>query len=342
MPSHTRISLADPEAWASALQGLPYAFAHTWNHCHAIHLTTGVSTFLYSFAAGDVRIVCPLAERTIADAVDIVTPYGFAGFVGNHSCEQFPDHWQHFVAEQGYVCGYISLNPLFEQRSYYRPTEVFRHNELFILDLTLSHDQLWRNLAKNRARNLKQWNQSDATLIRDKDLLTEFFLAQYDDFFQSRNAAAVYRFTKATLAALLNAPDTLLIGAGRAGHVEAVTLFGYTPHAADFLFNVSLPDGQQHSAGLLWYGFKELKALGIPCVNLGGGIRENDGVAEFKRRFGGSQLPLTALKQIYRSERYAELCRRSGVDPKDRSGYFPAYRSPASVSQGATSNEEQL
>ena len=34
-------------------------------------------TFLYEFASSDVRIVCPLSERTADGRIDVVTPYGF-------------------------------------------------------------------------------------------------------------------------------------------------------------------------------------------------------------------------------------------------------------------------
>lgn len=303
--------------------------------------TTGYQTFLYCFEDGDVRIVCPLSERGAAGAIDIVTPYGFSGFVGTGTSAHFPAAWKDFVAERGYVCGYIGLNPLFDHGSYYAPEDLHQHNEIYVLDLTLSQDELFRNLSQNRQRQLRHWERIAPTLILDRDALFAFFLDNFDAFFHRKHASAVYQLSRETLAALLDAQDIVLVGAGQAGRVEAVTLFAYSPHTADFLFNVSLPGGQQHSATLLWYGVTQLKALAIPSLNLGGGARPNDGIAQFKQRFGGRGLPLTALKQVYRPDAYAELCRQAGADPADRSGYFPAYRRPTTLVEPAHHDEEE-
>ena len=62
-------------------------------------------------------------------------------------------------------------------------------------------------------------------------------------------------------------------------------------------------------------------------LNLGGGVREADGVAEFKRRFGAWTLPLRSLEQVYDPlAAYDRFCRSKAVSPSDRAGYFPAFR----------------
>jgi hypothetical protein len=109
--------------------------------------------------------------------------------------------------------------------------------------------------------------------------------------------------------------------------VEAVVVFGYTAWVADYLFGVALPHGRQHSARLLWSGVERLHALGVPLLNLGGGARPNDGIAEFKRRFGARELPLMSLQQVYRPEVFRALCLAAGVEPDG--GYFPPYHAPA-------------
>ncbi|HEX2644425.1 MAG TPA: hypothetical protein VHU81_15625, partial [Thermoanaerobaculia bacterium] len=119
----------------------------------------------------------------------------------------------------------------------------------------------------------------------------------------------------------------LLLGVAGPDGIEAVSVFGWTPYLADFLHNVSRPGGERHSAPLIWQAARLLHARRIPFLCLGGGIREGDGVARFKERFGGERRPLAALRQVYDRERYAELCRLAGVDP-EAEGYFPPYRNP--------------
>jgi lipid II:glycine glycyltransferase (peptidoglycan interpeptide bridge formation enzyme) len=197
-----------------------------------------------------------------------------------------------------------------------------------VLDLTLSQSELFANLSTNRKRQLKDWEKSLANIILEKDILTEFFLANYHDFYQSREATGVYNFSRDTLSFLASLDNVVIVGMRGPERVEAVTVFAYTPDVAEFLFNVSLPEGQRHSATLLWYGVNYLKSLKIPLLNLGGGIRRDDGVAQFKERFGAKKLALRCLKQVYEPEIYAKLCRQVNADPNNRTGYFPPYRRP--------------
>lgn len=329
MVRHKCIPIDSPSEWREALKGIEHAFAHTWESCYAMQLTTGLDTYLYCFEADDVRIVCPISERRFEGYVDIVTPYGFSGFVGNGDCPGFSRHWANFAKQQGYVCGYIGLNPIFENGTYFEPTEIHRYNEVYVLDLSLSADELFANLSTNRKRQLKDWDKILLnSIVLDKSTLTDFFLANYLAFFRRKGASRVYGFSGETLSFLAGLDNVLIVGAQNSGKVEAVTVFAYTPYAGDFLFNVSLPEGRRHSVALLWYGVNHLKSLQIPLLNLGGGIRENDGVAEFKQRFGGKRLALGGLKQVYDPEVYERLCRRANVDRTDVTGYFPAYRRP--------------
>ena len=54
------------------------------------------------------------------------------------------------------------------------------------------------------------------------------------------------------------------------------------------------------SAPLVWAGAARLPDMGVPKLNLGGGARRDDGIAEFDKRFGAMRLRLGALKQMYR------------------------------------------
>jgi len=123
-----------------------------------------------------------------------------------------------------------------------------------------------------------------------------------------------------------------LLGAGTDDQLEAVSVFGYTRHAGDFLFNASLPGGERHSAALLWSAVHRLAELSVPVLNLGGGLSPGDSLAQFKQRFGAQRQPMYAAKMVFDAAAYADLCRRTGRDPAARQGYFPAYRSPERIS----------
>jgi hypothetical protein len=321
------VSLADPERWRAALRDVRHGFAHTWESCHAHHLTTGQATHLLVVEADGARVVCPLAERTAGDRADVVTPYGFSGFAGTGPCPSLPAAWARFAGEQGYVCGYVVLNPLFHDPTYTDPGDVHPVKHVHVLDLTRGEDELYAALSANRRRQLRGWHAGTHDL--DRDRLVAFFLAEYPRFMARKAASAQFDFARPTLEALCALPDVFLLGAeGPDGRLEAVSVFAHTPHAGDFLLNAALPGAAHHSVPLLWSAASRLRELGVPSLNLGAGVTEGDSLAEFKARFGGRRLPLHVLRQVFDREAYDRLCRERGADPGDVTGYFPPYRRP--------------
>ena len=204
MAVHRCIPIDAPAEWSRALQGIPHAFAHTWESCYAMQLTSALKTYLYCFEHEDVRIVCPIAERTFEQQTDIVTPYGFSGFVGTGDCVEFPLQWKQFVRQQGYVCGYIGLHPLCENITYYDLHDLDCYNTLHVLNLTLSDKELFANLSVNRKRQLKNWHTILDVILLEKSALIDFFLTYYYDFYRHKNASSVYHFARETIAYVLS------------------------------------------------------------------------------------------------------------------------------------------
>lgn len=320
--SHRLISLHDRDAWESTLDGMPHAFAHTWTNCRAMTGPQGNVTHLYSYESAEGRIVCPVSERAIGAHLDSVTPYGFSGFVGTGDCPGFASRWEEFAAGRGWVCGYLILNPVLPNGTWFGDAAEF-HKTLYVVDLRLDEAELFARLSSSRRRQLRRAD-TDA-LVFDRADLAEFFVATYPDFIARHDAAGVYELTEESMRLLCGSDDVLLVGAARDGRLRAVSLFGFTQHAGDFLFNASLPGEEGYSAMLIWTAVLELKARGVPSLNLGGGLTEGDSLAEFKRRFGARTVPLHNLKQIYRPDLYARLCAEARVDPES-TAYFPAYR----------------
>lgn len=279
---------------------------------------------LFLVEDGGEKVICPLIEREIDGRLDIATPYGFSGLAGTGPWPGFSHHWEEFAASHGYVAGYLAVNALFGDDSYADPETVTIANETFVLDLREGVEGVWSALSTNRRRQLRHWRAEDYEI--DGDGLAEFFVEQYPLTMARKEAAARHRFPTATLAALCELPDTFLVGARGEGGVESVSLFGYTPHAGDFIFNAAMPGCAHHSVPLIWGAVHVLAKREVPWFNLGGGMDPGDSLADFKARFGATPLPMRAVKAVYDPAAYEQLCRRHGGDPNDRSGYFPAYR----------------
>jgi hypothetical protein len=325
------IPLSQPEKWKAALEGIEHAFGHTWESCYAMHLTTKQSTFLYLFESEGAKVVCPISEREFKGFTDIVTPYGFSGFAGNKEVPGFEKYWKRFVKEKGYVCGYIGLNPILKHGGYVDPTETTSYNTLFVLNLQLSIEQLFAKLSSNRKRQLKDFKENTAFFTTDKGILKQFFLSQYHNFFSRKEASAVYNFSMDTLSFLADLDNVLMVGRFMDNQLQAISVFAYTPYMADYLFSISLPECQHHAAPLIWYAVDYLKSKQIPLLNLGGGVKAGDSIAQFKQRFGPDLYPLQAAKQIYDYPNYQMLCLQVREECNEKEGYFPAYRKPKQI-----------
>lgn len=327
MALHRCIPLDAPAEWKEALEGTRYGFAHTWEHCYAMHLTTGHKTYLYYFEHENVRIVCPIVERSFGEYVDIVKPFGFCGFIGNDDYPEFSRCWKEFARQRGYVCGYLGLDPVFVNDFGFSSDEVYQYNNVYVTDLSLAQNVLYANLCSERRRQLRNYDQFLSTHLVDQTAATEFLLNHYLDFMREKNAESVYLLSVETLSFLISSDHVFVVGVQNEGEVVSAATFSYTPYIGDCEFIVSLPQGRQYATALWWYGVNYLKSLQVRFLNLGGGAAEgHDGLTRWKRGFGGKELPLKCLKQVYEPEIYTMLCEQAGVDPSDTTGYFPLYR----------------
>ncbi len=326
------ISIDNPIEWEKALEGIKHSFAHTREHNYAMHLSSGLPTYLFRYEKDDIRIVCPIAERNYYSFTDIVTPFGISGFAGNGPCQEFTSIWRKFALEKGYICGYIVIHPIFVDSSYFEEGDLYKYNNLFIFDLRLSDEQLFANLSENRRRQVRHWEKDLDKICLEKPILVDFFLSNFYDFHRRRNAPSSYLLSKEALSFLVNQDNVFMVGIMEKRKIVAVAVFLHTLHMGDYLFNISIPGGEKYSVTLIWYGLKKCKSMGIPYLNIGGGgsSRDNDtdSLVEFKRRFGADIYPLRALKQVYNPNVYKELCKNTGVDPDDKTGYFPPYHMP--------------
>lgn len=323
MSCNPLIPLEDRDSWGQALKDISHSFHHTWEFAHAMHLTTRATSFLYHLRNTRGGVACPIVERETGDYVDIATPSGLSGFVGSASWAEFVPHWSAFVRKRGYVCAYIGLHPLFDGLG--AGAYAFKHNSIYVLDLTVGRDELLRRMDRNRVRQLRGWEERATRFILDREAISRFLMASYEPFMR-RVGARPPHFSDATLDFLCNSDACVAVGVASSRRLEAAYLFGITPYDGECLINVATDEGRRHATDLLWYGINELVERKIPFLNLGGGSREDDNVAKSKQRFRPQRLPLRALRQIYRPEVYAELCQSAGVRATSSIDYFPAYR----------------
>jgi len=329
--THTLIPLESKDEWTDAMKDIRHSFAHTWDNCYAMHLTTSHKTFLYRYENANTKIICPLAERQFEGSTDIVTPYGFSGFTGNADCPDFPHHWKEFAKQSGYVCGYISINPAFENTSYYYEKDAVSRTSIYYIDLERSLTEIFESLDSNRRRQIKDYRRHESSFVYDRTRLTDFFKKNYYDFLDKYKMSSANYFSIATLDHICSLENVMMVGTERNDEINSVYIFAHTPHEGLCLFNVAHPEGRENTPLLLWCGLKYFRSRKIPLMNLGGGSNDDDSIAHSKKRYGAYGLPFKSLAQIYDESAYKVLCSKTGADMNGQ--YFPAYRNPKALNK---------
>ena len=322
------VGLDDRAGWEQRLARVPHAFFHTWDYCRALAADSGAPISLWWHADGDELACCPIAERRFGDAVDLVTPLGFSGFTTSGPMPTLAAAWRDWCIARGIVCAYIGLNPLLADAAGFDPAEVATAQTLYVLDLRQGPEALRGGLQASLRHKLRTAAPVEFSAGGSDEAMLRFFVDAYPACFAGRGAGGAYRLHATTLEALARSPHAFLLGVRGPDGFESVTLFGRTAATGDAFLNVCTEAGRSHAFTLLWHGALRLQDAGVPFLNLGGGIAEGDGVAQFKRRFGGQERRLQALRLVFDAPRYRALCAAVGADPEPSRGYFPAYRAP--------------
>jgi hypothetical protein len=314
------ISIDEPEAWTAALATVPHAFGHTWAYCRAMQMSCGLPTLLLEISTPEGPVLCPFHDREFAGSRDLVTPPGFSGFIGAVTSPSFPRAWRAFVDRDRYVCSYVGLHPALTSPAAFPVDDVFPAQSVFILDLTRPEDELYRSLDANRRREVRR----EPLRRFDRETLARFVVMHHETFMTKRRAGAAARLPRAALEHLLVDERVCMLGDGF-DDLDAVVVCGSTPWVGDYLFGVFSDRGRSLSGSLIWRAAMQLRQQGVRQLHLGGGVSHADGVTEFKRRFGGLEQPMFAIKQIHDADAYRRLCAAIGAPDTNRAGYFPAY-----------------
>lgn len=326
---HRLIPVSQPEEWRKAVSGMPVFPAHTWEYCSAIAKSCDGEVFLYTGSGEDFKVCCPVQIRMKEDGYrDVVSPFGFGGIIAEPSCvkeEDLSREWKTFWKEMGFVTAYIMQHPLLQlDQGVWGESVSFHPNNVYLIDLSLSLEDLWcRMCSTHRYEIRKMRKDRGITVTMDKTELVDDFVSLYQQTVRRVRPSKVYHFRRDTLRALALSPGSLLIGVKERGRVESAGLFVYTHKCGEYLLMGSSYEGRRFSRLVIWCAIETLKEMGVQYLHLGGGVRRDDNLELFKRRFGGTRLRPQVIKQIFRRDYYDYLVSKyaRGVC----NNYFPPY-----------------
>jgi hypothetical protein len=313
------IGLTDREEWLEQTRGsgLP---SQSWAYANGLS-ASGIKPQLAVVNAAGARMLLPFHERTWQETVDIST------FVGPSGASIFPSSpaplslWREYAASRGWVAGYIQLSSLV-QISAPAGAEFICNNADFIIP-TRSE-----NFIKSASRTIRTKYhdavKAGAMLEADRTILLARLQELYPASMQRLGAPAHFLFSSETLRRWSLDDEAMLLGTRIGDRIEAVLLLRITGSNAEALIFGSTDNGRHLMPWLFVQATARLRPLGVEFLNMGGGVRKDDGVYRWKERFHVMQRPRWAVRQIYNRSKFDHLCERAGVSQD--SGWFPPYR----------------
>jgi hypothetical protein len=232
--------------------------------------------------------------------------------------------WEDYAVGRGWIAGYVQLAPSADGAP--PSTSAEAANSVFLIDVPdWSIDRCSRTIR----RKIASLDTDAITLVDDRGVLATALARLYPESIAF--TASSVRFSQETLTRWVMSPFSLPLGAAIDGEIEAVHI-GFV-HGRSAEWNIAATSSASRSVGTLLYiwAIPRLREKGVMQLNLGGGARRGDGIADVKQWLGGREVPLYAIKQIYNQQKYQELCAQV-AGPE--SGFFPAYRRRAQVDDG--------
>lgn len=311
------VSLTDRVRWdmAHARSGIP---SHGWTFNRAL-TASGMEPVIATVEHDSDTMIVVFYTREWRGYLDICTTLSVSGAIMTRADPVLLDTWRGYAISRGWVAGYLQFEPESRLEGI---LDAAPGNSVFLVDL----DQAFPpdRVSEIIRRKIRRAEAGGVRLVEDRTALARAVIQLYPETMRRAGAGPHYSFSAATLDAWANDPGSLVIGAALESGIEAVGIFPVTGHRAEFHIGASSMAGRDLSAWLIWQAMARLRERGVARLNLGGGTRPGDGLYQFKAKFGGTALPLQAVRQVYRPDVYDKLCREADGS----AGWFPAYRSP--------------
>lgn len=313
------ISLDERERWDAecGAEGLP---SQSWNYAWGVS-ASGVSPSLAVVKSQGARMVLPFFERTFMGTTDIATIPGLSGASIVPSVSAPLALWAEFAGSQGWVAGYIQLAAGTVLDGPPPQSHLASHNSMFVFDL--QEWDIYRSISRKfRKQHIYEGRRRSAIVVDDRARLAERLRSLYPEHLHRLGVAEA--FSSESIERWMDDSSTFALGAQLGETIEAIHLGRINGAFAEWHTAAVSERGRSLGAWIVWNAMERLRNVGVRYFNVGGGVRANDGLHDYKSRFGAIETPLVSVRQIYDRRRYDELCAQSGTHPDGH--WFPAYR----------------
>lgn len=195
----------------------------------------------------------------------------------------------------------------------------------YYIDLKNTEDQLKKNISKRNRKNTELSKSFYEFNIATKEE-ENYFLELYSNFMSSVGANNSQFINSFFMKEILKLDNNFLFCLKVNKEIQLMHLIGINQKNdnADFVFAASKNNGHSYGYLMLWNEIIFLKSLGFKTFFLGGGVRKNDGIDNFKKKLGGEVLYNGGLKLVVDQKNYLKEINNFPTS-NENSSFFPFY-----------------
>jgi hypothetical protein len=339
-----RAHVIDPSSsdWAWFLRHVEHDFYHEPSYValcaaqedgtpRAVHVTDGRSAMLL-----------PLVVRPIpGGGLDATSPYGYPGplVAGVQTGAWLASALDASVVElglAGIVTLFVRLHPILNRSLPEGMETLVTHGDTVSIDLTATDEEQWSRTRLNHRRDISRAIRAGYVVRMDEEWQRfGAFKDAYRETMARRNAAQSYQFDNDYFDGLREALDSRLhlCVVERQGQLAAGGLFVETDGIVEYHLSGTSSEfvGASPLKVMLHFVRGWAKRRGNRVLHLGGGVGSaEDSLLRFKLGFSPIRHPFSTLRVVIDEQEYRRLVtiHGGGLDPRSRTGFFPAYRSP--------------
>ena len=273
---------------------------------------------------------------------DIVTPYGFGGFIINNkdATTSFVNAFHEYCVESGIVSEFIRFHPFYDNHLNLgeESLQVQFHQPVVQVDYAKPDFDLNQTVNKEVRKKIRKAQKNNIHLVQDtKHQYYRDFIDLYHKTMAAKQAAQFYYFDErffSELQTYLSNQSLLLIALYNEHVIGGLLILFGDDYAYNFLscsepnfLALGTNDLLQYSA--LEWAYQKGKKKYL----LGGGLKGEDSLFKYKARFSPQRKDFYIGRRIHLPDVYDDLCQKRlqqqncSADEFYSRSWFPLYRS---------------
>ncbi|MEA3352859.1 MAG: hypothetical protein U9Q33_03445 [Campylobacterota bacterium] len=269
------------------------------------------------------QISIPLEKKMINDSddFDLITPINFQESTGNFIKENLQSIYE-VLKTTNAVCFYIQTKDEINYNNEMIDSKRYRTNYYF--NLLLSKEEIYSNKKRDARQRLRKALKNIKVNITE-DIVSEEFYQNYARISEENDFSEKYKFSLEQFNGFSSIKGIKYLELRSEGDFVAGGFFGLNHKEIDYLYAAGSERFRDNIRLLLWIAIEYFKDKGYEKLFLGGGIKEDDSLAEFKSRMGTYYQKCYTIMSILDKEKAQKYAKKE-VTKEWFNNFFPPYR----------------